>query len=73
MSKIFHALPLADAQWVESKIPERDKCLVVLDVLQHKYAEHISRIPETMQHRKFLPASFTKWPTDHERRAPCFT
>ena len=29
-TELFHALPLADAQWVVSTIPGRDKCLVLL-------------------------------------------
>ena len=39
MRVIFHALPLADAQWDVRNILERDKCLVVLHVLQHKKLE----------------------------------
>jgi hypothetical protein len=71
---IFHALPFADAQRVVNKIPERDKYLIVLCVLQHnKFTGHISLMAETMQHHKFLPASVTGWPTDYERRAQCFT
>ncbi len=70
---IFHALPFADAQRVVNKIPERDKYLIVLYVLQHnKFAGHISLMAETKQHRKFLPASVTRWPTDYERSAQCF-
>lgn len=60
MSKI-HALPLAYTQWVVSKIPVREKCLVLLHVLQHnKFAGRISLTADTMQHRKFLLASLTR-------------
>jgi len=54
-SELFHALPLADAQWVVSTIPERDKCMVLLHTLEHnRFAGRIALTAETMQHREFL-------------------
>ena len=48
-------LPLADAQWVVSTIPGRDKCLVLLHTLQHhRYAGRTALTADTMQHREFL-------------------
>ena len=57
-AELFHALPLADAQWVVSTIPERDKCLVLLHALQHnEFAGRIALTADTMQHREFLLAA----------------
>ncbi len=54
-SELFHALPLADTQWVVSTIPERDKCLVLLHALEHnKYAGRTALTADTIQHREFL-------------------
>jgi len=54
-TELFHALPLADAQWVVSTIPERDKCLVLLHALEHnKFAGRIALTAETIRHREFL-------------------
>jgi Kef-type K+ transport system membrane component KefB len=54
-AELFHALPLADAQWVVSTIPEQDKCLVLLHALQHHgFAGHIALTTDKMQHRDFL-------------------
>ncbi len=52
---LFHALPLADARWVVSTIPERDKSLVLLHALKHnEFAGSIALTAETMQHREFF-------------------
>jgi len=57
-SELYHALPLADAQWVVSTIPERDKCLVLLHALEHnRFAGRTALTAETMQHREFLLAA----------------
>ena len=57
-AELFHALPLADAQWFVSTIPERDKCLVLLHALQHnEFAGRIALTADTMQHREFLLAA----------------
>jgi Kef-type K+ transport system membrane component KefB len=57
-AELFHALPLADAQWVVSTIPERDKCLVLLHALQHnEFSGRIALTADTMQHREFLLAA----------------
>jgi len=54
-AELFHALPLADARWVVSTIPERDKSLVLLHALQHnKFAGRTALTAETMQHREYL-------------------
>ena len=54
-SELFHALPLADVQWVVCTIPDRDKCLVLLHALEHnKFAGRTALTAETMQHRDFL-------------------
>ncbi len=54
-AELFHALPLADARWVVSTIPERDKSLVLLHALQHnKFAGKTALTAETMQHREFF-------------------
>jgi len=54
-AELYHALPLADAQWVVSTIPERDKCLVLLHALQHnKFAGCTALTADTVQHREFL-------------------
>jgi len=53
--ELFHALPLADAQWVVSTIPDRDKCLVLLHALEHyKFAGRTAFTAETMQRSDFL-------------------
>jgi len=55
---LFHALPLADAQWIVSTIPERDKCLVLLHALeQHEFSGRTALTADTMQHREFLLAA----------------
>lgn len=57
-AELFHALPLNDAQWVVSTIPERDKCLVLLHALQHNgFAGRTALTADTMQHRAFLLAA----------------
>ena len=57
-TELFHALPLADAQWVVSTIPERDKCLLLLHALQHnKFVGRTALTAETLQHRAFLLAA----------------
>jgi len=57
-TELFHVLPLADAQWVVSTIPERDKCLVLLHALEHnKFAGRTALTADTMQHREFLLAA----------------
>jgi Kef-type K+ transport system membrane component KefB len=57
-AELFHALPLADAQWVVSTIPERDKCLVLLHALQHnEFSRRIALTADKMQHREFLLAA----------------
>ena len=57
-TELFHALPLADAQWVVSTIPERDKCLVLLHALQqNEFAGRIALTADTMQHRENLLAA----------------
>jgi Kef-type K+ transport system membrane component KefB len=54
-TELFPALPLADAQWVVSTIPDRDKSLVLLHVLEHNgYAGRTALTSDTVQHRKFL-------------------
>lgn len=54
-TELFHVLPLADAQWVVSTIPERDKCLVLLHALEHnKFVGRTALTADTMQHREFL-------------------
>jgi len=54
-SELIHALPLADAQWVVSTIPERDKSLVLLHALKHnRYAGRTALTADTIQHREFL-------------------
>jgi Kef-type K+ transport system membrane component KefB len=54
-AELFHALPLADAQWVVSTIPERDKCLVLLHALQHHgFAGCTALTVDKMQDRDFL-------------------
>jgi len=55
---IFHALPLADAHWVVSTIPGRDKCLVLLHALEHnRFAGRTALTADTIQHREFLLAA----------------
>ncbi len=54
-TELFHVLPLADAEWVVSTIPERDKCLVLLHALEHnKFAGRTALTADTIQHRDFL-------------------
>jgi hypothetical protein len=54
-SELFHALPLADAQWVVSTIPERDKCLVLLHALEHEgFSGRTALTADTMELREFL-------------------
>lgn len=54
-AELFHGLPLADARWVVSTIPERDKSLVLLDALQqHGFAGRTALTADTIQHREFL-------------------
>lgn len=54
-SELIPALPLADAQWVVSTIPGRDKCIVLLHALEHNgYAGRTALTAETIQHREFL-------------------
>ena len=54
-TELFHALPLADAQWVVSTIPGRDKCLVLLHELRHnRFTGRTALTADTMQHREFL-------------------
>ena len=54
-AELFHGLPLADAQWVVSTIPERDKSLVLLDALQqHGFAGRTALTADTIQHRESL-------------------
>ena len=54
-AELFHTLPLADAQWVVSTIPDRDKCLVLLHALEHyKFAGRTAFTAETMQQRELL-------------------
>ena len=55
---LFHALPLADAKWVVSTIPGRDRCLVLLHVLEHNQFSGCTAVTaETIQHREFLLAA----------------
>ena len=57
-TELFHALPLADAQWVVSTIPGRNKCLVLLHALEHhKFPGRTALTADTMQHREFLLAA----------------
>jgi hypothetical protein len=57
-AELFQALPLADAQWVVSTIPERDKSLVLLHALEHDgFAGRTALTSDTMQHREFLLAA----------------
>jgi len=57
-AELFHGLPLADAQWVVSTIPERDKSLVLLDTLQHYgFAGRTALTTDTKQHCEFLLAA----------------
>jgi Kef-type K+ transport system membrane component KefB len=57
-AELFHALPLADAQWLVSTIPGRDKCLVLLHALQHnKFVGRTALTADTAQHREFLLAA----------------
>jgi len=52
---LYHALPLADAKWVVSTIPARDKSLVLLHALEHNgYTGCTALTSDTMQHREFL-------------------
>jgi Kef-type K+ transport system membrane component KefB len=54
-AELFHDLPLADAQWVVSTIPGRDKCLVLLHALEHnKFSGRTALTAHTMQHRESL-------------------
>jgi len=54
-TELFHDLPLADAQWVVSTIPGRDKCLVLLHTLQQNgFVGGTALTADTMQHREFL-------------------
>ena len=54
-TELFHALPLADAQWVVSTIPDRDKCLVLLHELeQNGFSGRTALTADTIQHREFL-------------------
>ena len=53
--ELFHDLPLANAQWVVSTIPGRDKCLVLLHALEHSnFSGRTALTANTMQHREFL-------------------
>lgn len=53
--ELYQVLPLADAQWVISTIPGRDRCLVLLHALKHhKFAGRIALTAETIQHRDAL-------------------
>ena len=53
--ELFPALPLADAQWVVSTIPDRDKSLVLLHALEHNgYSGRTALTSDSMQHREFL-------------------
>jgi len=57
-TELFHDLPLADARWVVSTIPGRDKCLVLLHALEHnRFAGRTALTADTMQHREFLLAA----------------
>jgi len=57
-AELYHGLPLAEAQWVVSTIPERDKCLVLLHALQHnEYAGCTALTADTAQHRESLLAA----------------
>ena len=54
-AELFHALPLADAQWVVSTIPERDKCLVLLDALrQHGFTGRTALTTDRVRNRDFF-------------------
>ena len=54
-TELFHTLPLADAQWVVSTIPDRDKCLVLLHELeQNGFSGRTALTADTIQHREFL-------------------
>ena len=54
-AELFHALPLADAQWVVSTIPERGKSLLLLHALEHnRFSGSTALTSDTMQHREFL-------------------
>lgn len=53
--ELYQALPLAEAQWVVSTIPGRDRCLVLLHALKrHRFAGRIAVTAETIQHRDSL-------------------
>jgi len=53
--ELYHALPLAEARWVVSTIPARDKSLVLLHALEHnEYVGCTALTSDTMQHREFL-------------------
>jgi Kef-type K+ transport system membrane component KefB len=57
-TELYHALPLADARWVVSTIPDRDKCLVLLHALQHNnFAGRKALTADTIKHREFLLAA----------------
>lgn len=57
-AELFHALPLHEAKWVVSTIPERDKSLVLLHALEHSgFTGHKALSSETMQQREFLTAA----------------
>jgi hypothetical protein len=54
-AELFHALPLADAKWVVSTIPELDKCPVLLSALRHnEFAGRTALTADTFQHRDLL-------------------
>jgi len=54
-AELFHVLPLADAQWVVSTIPEQDKSLVLLHALEHNgFTGSIALTSDSAQHREFL-------------------
>ena len=57
-AELFQALPLAEAKWVVSTIPERDKCRVLLHALEHAgFAGRIALTADTMPHRELLLAA----------------
>jgi len=53
--ELFHTLPLDEAQWVVSTIPDLDKASVLLHALaQNEFSGKIAITADTMQHKEQL-------------------
>ena len=53
--ELFHALPLAEAKWVVSTIPDLDKASVLLHALrQNEFSGQTAITADTMQHKEQL-------------------